>query len=213
MAKKTKDYVQERQLLARYSKGNRTSREESIDEIRKFVEKCMKPNMHRQVTLDEAVRTILRATEFMEVAINVKDADGRYRFLAMSGFKKEAEAAMRAIAYTPADLKDHSAFPSVRIGRASQYYISEMNPYRPGEEATYNEPQLLGRPRIAADDMLEGDYIDAYITGPGDELIGWIELTLTKSGKLPSRGTLVWLELFTSCLSTVLLNLPSVGHN
>jgi len=208
MAKK-KDYVQERLLLERYSKTNRTPHEESIDEIRKFVERCMKPNAQKQTVLDEAVRTILRMTEFKEIAINVKDVDGHYRFLAMSGFKRDAEAAMRALAYTPADLKDHEAFPAFRIGRVSQYFISEMNPYKPGEEKTYNEPQLLGKPRGAPDEMIESDYIDTFMVGPADEQNGWIELTSTKTGKLPSRETIIWLELFASCLSIILTNLPA----
>lgn len=207
MAKK-KDYVQERLLLARYSKTNRTPYEESIDEISKFVERCMKPNAQRQSVLDDAVRTILRKTEFKEIAISVKDVDGNYRFLAMSGFKREAEAAMRALAYTPTDLKDQGAFPAFRIGRVSQYFISEMNPYKPGEEKTCNEPQLLGKPRGAPDDMMESDYIDTFMVGPANEQNGWIELTSTKTRKLPSRDTIIWLELFASCLSIVLLNLP-----
>ncbi|MDH4122696.1 MAG: hypothetical protein OEV21_01215 [Thermoplasmata archaeon] len=209
MAKKTKDYNQERFLLALYSQANRTPREESINEIRKFVEKCMKLDAQRKTVLDEAIRTILRMTEFKEIAISAKDIDGNFRFLAMSGFKKEAEAAMRAIVYTPADLMDHITFPAHRIGMVSEYCISEMNPYKPGEEATYNEPQLIGKPRSAPDDMMEGDYIDIYMDGPDKRHIGWIELSQTKTGKLPSRETIVWLELFVSCLSIILLNLPA----
>lgn len=208
MAKKTKDFGQERFLLARYSQANRTPREESIDEIRKFVEQSMKPSADKQTVLDKAVRKILQMTEFKEIAIGARDTDGNYRYLAMCGFKEEAEAARRAIVYTPADLKDSSAFPALRIGKVSQYHISEKNPFKPGEEATFNEPQLLGKPRSAPDDMIEGDYIDTYMAGPDKGYIAWIELQRTKSGKLPSRETIVWLELFASCLSTVLLNLP-----
>lgn len=208
MTKKTKDSGQERFLLGRYSQVNRTPLEDSFDEIRKFVDKCMKQQMHQQGILDEAVRLLIRMTEFKEVAIAARDTDGDYRYMAMSGFKKEAEAARRAIVYTPADLRDSSAFPALRVGRVSQYHISEKNPFKPGEEATFNEPHLLGKPRSAPDDMIEGDYIDAYMTGADKEFIAWIELQRTESGKLPSRETIVWLELFSSCLSIMLQNLP-----
>ena len=208
MAKKKKDFIQERSLLETYSRANWTPHEESVYEIRKFVEQSMKANVKRQTVLDRAVKRIHQVTEFKEIAIGARDTEGNYRYMAMSGFKEGAEAARRAIVYTPADLKDSSAFPALRIGRVSQYHISEKNPFKPGEESTFNEPQLLGKPRNAPDDMIEGDYIDIYIAGADNEYIAWIELQRTKSGKLPSRETIFWLELFASCLSTVLLNLP-----
>lgn len=212
MSKKTKDFDQERFLLARYSQTDRTPLEDSFDEIRRFVDKCMKQQMQKQIVLDEAVKLIVKMTEFKEISIAAKDTDGNFRYVAMSGFKKEAEAARRAIVYTPADLKDSSAFPALRIGRVSQYHISEKNPFKPGEEATFNEPLLLGKPRNAPDDMIEGDYIDSYLAGPDNEFIAWIELQRTESGKLPSREAIIWLELFSSCLSIVLQNLsPSAG--
>jgi len=208
MAKKTKDSGQERFLLARYSAANRTPREEALEEMQKFVERCMKPQARIQTVLDETVRTVLRITEFTEIAIATRDTDGNYRYMAMSGFREEAEKARRAIVYTPADLKDSSTFPALRIGRVSQYHISERNPFKPGEEATFNKPHLLGIPRSNPDDMIEGDYIDMYMSGPDKEYIAWIELSGTRSRKLPSRETIILTEMLTSCLLTILLNLP-----
>jgi hypothetical protein len=208
MAKKTKDLSQERFLLARFSPATRTSREEALEEIRKFVERCINPQARMQTVLDEAVRTVLKITEFKEIAIATRDADGNYRYKTMSGFREEAEKARRAIVYTQADLNDNSAFPASRVGRISQYHISERNPFKPGEEATFNKPDLLGIPRKNPDDMIEGDYIEMYMSGPDNQFIAWVDLSGTRSKKIPSRETIILTEMLTSCLLTVLLNLP-----
>jgi hypothetical protein len=208
MAKKTKDLSQERFLLARFSAATRTPREEALEEVRKFVERCMNPQASMQTILDEAVRTILKITEFTEIAIATRDADGNYRYKALSGFREEAEKARRAIVYTPADLKDYSTFPALRIGRVSQYHISERNPFKPGEEASFNKPDLLGVPRKNPDDMIEGDYIDIYISGLDNQFIAWLELSGTKSGKLPPREAIILTEILSSSLAAILLNLP-----
>jgi len=47
-----------------------------------------------------------------------------------------------------------------------------------------------------------------YMSGPDNQFIAWIDLSGTRSKKIPSRETIILTEMLTSCLLIVLLNLP-----
>jgi hypothetical protein len=71
------------------------------------------------------------------------------------------------------------------------------------EQKAFNRPALLNKPRMALDEFLEGDYIDIYMYGDGDELIGWVELAGPKNGKIPDGERLMWLELAVAIISRI----------
>ena len=74
---------------------------------------------------------------------------------------------------------------------------------RGAEQKTFNRPGLLNKPRQMLDEFVEGDYIDTFMYGPGDELIGWIELASPKDGKIPDGNKLLRLELLASIISRI----------
>lgn len=208
MDRKIKDTAQEKMLISKYSPITDTPEEQFLEGILKFIEYTKTAGITSHVILLEAARMIRRLTEFKEIAIGVKDRDGMFRFAAMIGFKEEAEAARKKLAYTLADMKDGSAYQYMRLCKSSQIMLAENGPYKPGEEETFNRPALLEKPRAAPDDMIEGDYIDIFLNDREKEIMAWLELSGTKDGKMPKRETILWMELFAACLTTVLLNAP-----
>jgi len=53
--------------------------------------------------------------------------------------------------------------------------------------------------------MLEGDYIDVDIRDWRGESIGYIELGATRSGKLPPKCTIKWIELIATMTGVIIL--------
>jgi hypothetical protein len=74
----------------------------------------------------------------------------------------------------------------------------------------FNRPSELSKERISIDEMMEGDYLDVYVYGADDEMLGWIEVSYPSDGKFPSREIVRGLELLASVigLSLSYLNLP-----
>jgi hypothetical protein len=206
MIGKKKDIQQEIFLKELYSNVSSSNEEQYLSEINGFIEHSMKISNSQEAILKEAARAIYRIFEFKEIAIGKKDKDGMYRFHEMIGFRNEAVNARKRLVYDSNDMADGTTYQSLRIGKYSQIHLSEHEPFRPGEEASYNHPELLGKPRINADDMVEGDYLDIYLYGRKKELLGWIELSGTRNRKLMTRESILWLEFFSSCLALLLSN-------
>ena len=80
----------------------------------------------------------------------------------------------------------------------------------------FNRPFILKASRKSVNEFREGDYIDVHIHGGRGETIGWIELSNTKTGKIPSRNCIFWLELIASALSVIIqkerLEFPVMGN-
>jgi hypothetical protein len=51
--------------------------------------------------------------------------------------------------------------------------------------------------------MIEGDYIDFYMLDPEKEIIGWIEVSNPRDGKLPNSKTIRWLEIIASAAGAI----------
>ena len=60
---------------------------------------------------------------------------------------------------------------------------------------------MLQMARRALDDSIEGDYLDINILGSDDELLGWIEISGTVTGKLPDIATIRTIEGMASVLA------------
>jgi len=205
--KKAKDVGQEKLLMRMYSSGSDTDEEEFLGGTRDFLDRIKSPGETLETMLHEAALYIEAFSQFKEVAVGVRGHDGMYRYAAIVGFNKDAEAARKKVAFTPKDMSDLSSSRPIRICRISQYYLAERKPYKGGQENTFNRPNLLGVPRQRPDDMAEGDFVEIPLTGKNKEIIGWIELSNTMMGKLPKRDVIIQMEFFASCLSLVLSNL------
>jgi len=90
----------------------------------------------------------------------------------------------------------------VMIGKLAQHNPFEGLPE--WEKDLFGRTYQLGEKRTSYDEFHEGDYIDFWIYGSNDDLIGWIELTRSGDGKLPSRTSVRWIELIADVLGSII---------
>ncbi len=148
----------------------------------------------------DAAMMINRIFEFKEVSFGLKDTtDGRFKYAVTLGFLPTTQEAMRKIAYTIEDMNDHANYRDFKLGRISEFVIDSPEQ----ELRTFNRPALIHKKRSSIDEFLEGDYVDVYLFGPADEMIGWMELAGPKSGKIPDADAIRWLELIASVIGRI----------
>lgn len=194
----------------KYSRLVRSPNDPFIEGFEQFLMFTMTPRASMHAILDEATRLMHRNFDFQYVGIAMREkADGLYRYIATTGLTKSAEMSYREIRYTYSDLFDGSTFPSVKVSNFTHFYLSEDSPFKPGEEKSYSRPNLLNATRKAEDEMLEGDYIDVFMFGHLREVVGFIELGGTRSGKLPEKLAIRWIELIASMIATMALEKES----
>lgn len=190
----------------RYSRTSRDDNDAVIEGFEHFLQFTMTPRATVRAILDEAAKLIHRNFDFQYVGIAMREkTDGLYRYVASIGLTKSAEMSYREIRYSYSDLFDGSTFPSVKVSNFTYFYLAEDAPFKPGEEKSYSRPNLLAASRNAEDEMLEGDYIDVYMYGHLREVVGFIELGGTRSGKLPNRLAIRWIELIASQIAAIAL--------
>lgn len=93
-------------------------------------------------------------------------------------------------------------FPNVSLGKITRFYPVECLPENQTQH--FNRPYSLKGKRVSSDEFREGDYIDVLLYGAGEELIGWIEVSAPKDGKMPSRGAIRWLEIIADVCSMII---------
>ena len=201
---KEKDNEQERFVLEKYASERQEPFEKFLRKISKFLNDSKAPGRDRKSILMSALMTIQSFTKFRECTIGLRDLDGMYRFKAMTGFADEAMRAREELTFSAEDMKDIAFYRPVIICRFALFHLLERKPYKPGMERTYNRPELLSASRKNPDDMIEGDYIEILIRGRSQEILGWIELSGTSDGKLPSREEVLQAEFFSLCLIPVI---------
>jgi len=156
--------------------------------------------------LNEAAEFIQRQFGIDNVAIGLKDPrDGLYKYRAMVGFRDDALEAHKKIAYRKEQFFEDNEFHGVSISKYSRIYMAEDNVLTEAERGAYNRPALLGMKRKDSTDGLEGDYIDTGIYGRGDELLGWIEFSGTRSMKLPDIVTIRGVETIASIIAAAII--------
>jgi len=201
-------------LRERYSLVSKDSNERIMEAIHKLLQSSRNPNQSIHAFLEDAARMTHRLFDFQEIAIGLRNnKDKMYRFEILIGFRDEAEKALRKCAYTHEEMTNLDKYPGgIQINKYTFIFLSEIQSFRQGEENTFNRPSLLFRNRIAPDDFIEGDYIDVHIFGRNNDVIGWIELSYPRSGKIPDRSTVKWLEMISALISSVILE-KDFGHS
>jgi len=173
--------------------------QEMIINIQNWILQSNKFRQSLKELLDYSARTIYRIFGFKEIAIGVKDQkDGIYKYVTLIGFTKEAEKAQRKQTYTFEEILDYGKYPGIKLSTVSDFCIMG------GLREAYNRPHELDKKRESMDDFIEGDYIDISIYDSRLQLIGWMELANPKNSKIPSKQTLLWIELFTSILGKMI---------
>lgn len=158
--------------------------------------------------LEDVGKAIYRFLNIREVSIGLRNpVDGLFRYDAVIGFRKELEIIHRRICYTYDDFFKSDKYKGTEISNYTKIYLAEEQPQSPDVDMTFSRPTLLRREkRLSPDDALEGDYLDVHIYGSNQELLGWIEISGTKNGKLPSISTIKWIELSAIILGVIIEN-------
>jgi len=164
--------------------------------LQQLIPHFQKPQFNLRSFLEDVGKMIYRQFDIAQVSIGRKDPkDNLYRYEVLIGLRKEVEAAHRQIAYTYNEFWNSDIYKGTRISKYTKVFLAEDNPYAEGEEGTYNRPLMLVSKRNSPEDTLEADYFDIHFFGVNDEMLGWIETSGTKAGKIPSIETIKWLEV------------------
>jgi len=170
-----------------------------LDGVQALLAHFRRPQMDIDALLKDAVNMISRQMGIDGVAIGLRDQkDGLYRYKAMAGFRPDAVEALRRIAYRKEQFYEDPEYHGTDISKQSRLYLAEDNVIPAGDQNSFNRPALLKMKRTSLAESLEGDYIDVKILGPFDELLGWIEISGTRTMKLPDIASIKCVEIVAS---------------
>lgn len=194
-----------RKITYNYAFGHKDLSNRILDTLGKLIGDGLKPDKDVVQLLNEVARMIEKHLQIRTTTIGIKDpTDGKYRYVAMSGLNDDQWQAHKVLSYTRQDFFDPLKYRSSRISDLTLVFLVEDSPYNPDELSTYNSRLASAMIRRSAEDCNEGDYFDIHIKGPGDELLGWIEISGTNHGKMPDANVLRWIEMIARVLGFVL---------
>jgi hypothetical protein len=179
-----------------------------LDQISGLLDHFQEPHLRLRELMSDAMSLILRQFSLTHVGIGLRGIDGTYRYEVLVGYRPETEAFTRKLAYTAEQFTNASIYKGTMISRYTKVFLAEDNPWLDSEREAYNVPSLLGTTRRSLDDYLEGDYIDIHILGKNDEILGWIEIAGTTTGKLPDMSAIRWIEFIGKIISAALVTQP-----
>ncbi|MDH4123865.1 MAG: hypothetical protein OEV21_07280 [Thermoplasmata archaeon] len=156
--------------------------------------------------LNEIAMTICRHLGFMVGSIALIDPkDGKFRYVATVGLRKEAEEALKKMEYSLEVANDLQKYPRIILSKTVLYYPGELHPFMPGEEIMFRRPSEIGKERQSLDSMREDDWIGCRFFNREGKLLGWIDGDNTPDGKLPERESIFWLEFLADLVGIVLV--------
>lgn len=189
-----------------YSPVQRNNNEKVSGAIASLMEAINDRRKATQWIFEETVRVIHRSFEFQSLSIALRDHDRNFKYVTTTGISEEAKKVLFSLRYSESELFDESVFPHTSISDITKFFMSENEPYQPGEEITFFRPVMLSKRRESPDEMLPGDYIDFVFRNRSNEIMGFIEVGETRTNRLPERSTIIWLELLATLLGAVLCN-------
>jgi hypothetical protein len=160
--------------------------------------------------LQDAATIIYTIFGFKEVLIGLKNNNGLFRYRVILGHSKKAKEAIAEAEYRIEEMAHSEEFPGVVMSNLCEFNLKEDLPDNATEIRQFNRPAELSKERTSIDEMMEGDYLDVYIYGVDDKMLGWIEVSYPGDGRFPSREKVRGLELLASVigLSLSYLGLP-----
>jgi hypothetical protein len=176
------------------------------ESMMRIIQKLQKPGGTVQRFMDDIVQMINRNYRIREVSIGRRSQqDGKYRYVSLYGFRKDAELSLRGLVYEEKDFSQE--YVGRQISDWTWAFLSEDKPFVAGEETTYNRPIMLGKGgRTSLEQCLEADYFDTRIIGERNRLIGWIEYSGTTDYLFPDIRTIKEIELIGGILAFVFEN-------
>lgn len=192
-------------ITKRYSSVAMNETEKAIDHIQNWLLNSKMNVGSLDDILYLTARTIYRLFEFKEVAIGLRsEEDDMFRYVTLLGFTKDAERALRNLAYSFEEMVSYERYPGIRLNSLTDYCLAEDHIHEEREEGSYNRPFVIGKTkRQDIDDFIDGDYIDIAFYDSRVQLLGWIELSNTRNGKMPARESLRWLDLMATILALI----------
>jgi len=201
-----------RRYKSEYSRASNDLTDRSIECIQEICGWIMTPKVGSKELIESTIKLIFRQFHIKEVSIGLRSAsDGRYRYVAMEGMRANVWAEHLGLSYGKDTFFDNKTYKGTQISKYTKLLLAEDEPYDKGEKKTYSEHLMLSSARKAYDDSIEGDYLDILVFGPEDQVLGWIEISGTWDGKLPSTKTIKTLEVFASLLGIALSRDPSIA--
>ena len=177
--------------------------EKFIDIIHSVMESARNNKLSIYEILEKTGRIIHRSFGFREIGIGLKSRkDGLYRYEYLFGFRPDIEKNYRNVEYTHQEMTSQEKFPYIRIGKYAE--LDPLEGFPEEEIALLNRPAIFNRTRENYEDFLEGDYMNILMHGNNNELIGWMDLSLTPDGKLPPRTTIRWIELLANICGLII---------
>lgn len=195
-----------RKMKLDYLHGSRDKNERALEGILSLLSHFQKPQMDLNALLLDAANIIQKQLGIANVGIGLKNAsDGLFRYQVLVGFRQETEAIEKKLAYTEKQFSDDTEYKGTMISKISKLYLAEDLPYKEGEIESYDRSALLGMRRLSPSDSLEADYIDIWIQGVNGKLLGWIEISGTRTAKLPDVLTIRQIEVIASIIGAALV--------
>ncbi len=186
-----------------YSPIPRDDQEKFIDAIVSLIELGRDRKQSLHTFLDHVAKTIFRFFAFDEIGIGLYNRfENNFHYEIVFGYQGDLATEYLKIKYDHDDMVSQDRFPYIKTGK-----LSELAPV---EGLPETERKLLNRPyagslaRGAGDEFHEGDYIDFWFYGHQNEILGWIEVSKPRSGKLPTRKTVRSIEVVASVCSYVI---------
>ncbi len=184
-----------------YAHGLRDPTSKILEAILAMAAKLEKPGFDLRAILQESAEMISRNLGIASVAIGLWNPSlMKYKYEVVVGLNPESVKGFMALSYNRNELTDPKTYPQHDISRMTKVFLGEEHPYADNEEFSYNKPILLGMNRYAVDESLEADYLCVFFRGPGDEILGWMDISGTRLKKLPDSTTIRWIELIGQIL-------------
>lgn len=193
-----------------YRHGVGDPNQKALDGLQSLLSHLRDPQINIDDMLLEAANFISRQFRIETVTIGLRDPkDGLYRYRAMVGLRDDAIKGHEQIEYRREEFFDDELFKGYDISKHSRLYLAEDNVLTEKERNAFNRPVLLTMKRTSTSDTMEGDYIDTRIWGTKDELLGWIEISGTRTMKLPDAATIKWVETVALIIGAALISIGS----
>jgi hypothetical protein len=194
-----------RRLKLDYLRVKNEHNSKSLEIYSQLLAHLNKPQLSIEEMSQEATALIQRQFRLRWCMIGLRDADGLYRYHVNTGMRDDSWSRQKARQYTLEDFNIGAAnYKAGEISKLSRVYLEEENPLGKNDEGVVNRPALLRLKRKSDDDVLEADFLDTLILGPGDELLGWIEYSGTVVGKFPDALTIRHIEIVAQILAAAI---------
>jgi hypothetical protein len=198
-----------RRLRFDYLKIRNDHASKTLEVYSQLLAHFLRPQMSAIALIQEATALIQKQFRLRWCMIGLREQDGFYRYLVMTGMRDDAWAKQRTKHYKLADFDLTAAnYKAGEISRLTRVYLEEENPLGKEDEGVVNRPALLRLKRRSDEDVLEADFIDTLIFGPEDDLLGWIEYSGTVTGKFPDALAIRHIEVISQILGAALASHP-----